>query len=172
MVDISTGGVRDRLIRDAVATVIKAGLEELGWFDTGRQNRVVRWRDEPVTGVDEEVPLNTITCSSEDMRPTEIEVGTLLTEDRWEFWVDFYGESEAVAKQVVGDVRDLLRGKHPSIGRTAPVIPVYDVTQEPVPAEPVFYLEVEDVETDRARNTSKPFEQFWFSVDFTVVDTR
>lgn len=171
MTDISTGGLRDRLIRDAVATVVKDGLTTIGWFDEDRRHAPIVWRDDPVTDVDEVVPLNTLSVVSEDMSDAEIELGTTLTEDRWEFWVDFYAESVDVGKQLIGDVRDILRGKDIA-GRTAPIIAVFDVTQDPVPTEPAFYVEIENVETDRSRTATRPFEQFWFTCTFHVVDTR
>lgn len=172
MVDITAGGKRDRLIRDAVATVVRDGLTALGWFDSGRRHRPVVWRDEAVTTVTVEVPLNTISVVSEDLRGFEAELGSTLSEDRWSFWVDFYAESEDLGKEMIGDVRDILRGKHPTAGREAPTVAVYDVYQDPVPDDPAFVLEIENVEIDRGRDTTKPFEQFWFACSFDVVDTR
>ena len=171
-IDITAGGKRDRLIRDAVATTIRDALTDLGWFGTGRRHQPIVWRDEAVTEVTAEVPLNTITVASEDMSDVEAELGSLLSEDRWPFWVDFYAESEDVGKEVIGDVRDIMRGKHPTVGRDAPVVRVYNVFEDPVPLDPVFVLEVENVEIDRGRETTRPFEQFWFACSFDVVDTR
>ena len=174
MTDISTGGIRDRLIRDAVATTVRQALTDLGWFGPGRAHLPLLWRDNPVTEIDVEVPLNTLAVFVDDMNADEIELGSMYSEERHDCWADFYTENADLGKHVIGDVRDILRGKHPSIGRTAPVIPVYDVTQDPVPAEPAFILEVDRVEAERVggRDTSRPFEQFWFVCSFQVVDTR
>jgi hypothetical protein len=170
-VDFTTGGKRDRLIRDAVAGVVKDGIDSLGWLSGTRKHLPINWRDEAITETDTVVPLNTITLVSDSERDEERELGTNATEDRWSFWVDFYAENEDIGREMIGDVRDILRGKYPSIGRTAPVVLVYDPLSDP--PELLFGLEIENVEPDRPpRQTQRPFEQFWFTCSFDVVDER
>lgn len=173
MVDISTGGIRDRLIRDAAATLIKNALAALHWLDSDNPKKLT-WLDKPL-GVDVEVPLGTITLSAENVivgDAGDYELGSDLSEDRHVFYVDLYGYDEESARQVVGDVRDILRGKHPSIGCEFAILDVFDTTQDPVPGTPAFQMIIEKVEDDRVRDTAKVFQQFWFLVKFDLVEER
>lgn len=171
MVDISTGGIRDRLIRDAAAVLLHDSLALLGWFQSDNRWKL-NWVDKPV-GLDQEVPMGTMALSAENVGiDDEIELGSSLAEDRHIFYVDLYGHDEESAKQAIGDVRDILRGKYPSIGCEFPILDVYDTTQSPTPPDPAFQMLIENVGDDRVRDTTKPWQQFWFMCKFDLVEDR
>lgn len=171
MVDITTGGLRDRVVRDAAASLITTGLAALGWYDTANVAKL-HWVDAPLPP-DEEVPPGTIFLSVENIPIVEdLELGGDLSEYRYIMYVDLYGWDEDSARQAIGDVRDILRGKFPSIGCIFPVLDVYDTTQDPVPSDPAFQLAIENVADDRVRNTTKAYQQYWFVVKFELVDER
>lgn len=161
------GGVRDRLIHDSIYHMIEDSLRDLGWFDSGRRHRPVIVVPEPV---DEETQLqpNIISISDEASMLDEVEMGSNLTEYRWEYWIDVYGESLAIAKHLTGDIRAILEGKFNSIGRTSPTVTVYDWSLA-TPME-VFTCQIENVDFDRSRFYTKPFQKYWYMIRFEVVD--
>lgn len=161
------GGLRARLIHDSAYEMIRAALSDLGWFDSGRRHEPVTMVAKPVSN-DDQVPFNTLTVSSTDVSDDPIEMGSTLSEDRWTFYVDFYGEDDLVARHIVHDIRDVVRGKLPSIGRAGPVLDVYDYRL----ATPVvlFRCELENVVVDRANTFTRPWQRHWWAVRFDVVD--
>ncbi len=163
------GGLRIRLIRDALFDLVQDSLTDLGWFDAGRQHQPVRFLPEPLNW-DEPIELNTITLTMNDVNTTDVEMGSLLGEERWEVYIDFFCESEAFALHIVNDVRDALRGKLPSIGRTRPTLSVLDRTLA-TPVE-IFTCEIEDVVVDRANNFNRPWMRYLYSIRLDVVDTN
>lgn len=160
------GGLRDRLIHESLYRLVRdALLDNLGWGAPGRAHlplNVVRTPVDPHT----DVPLNTMTVTPEDIAGEPYELGSHASVDTHPFWVDFYGENEDVAGQVIGDVREILRGK--IAGRTAPVLDVYDFDL----ATPVvlFSCVLEDVRTHRAHEVTRAHEQHWRAVSVDVVD--
>lgn len=170
--DISTGGLRDRLIRDALYLLVKNSLTQIGWFQQPAAHRPITMVAEPgLPGV--EVPVNTLAVSREDIPYDLIELGSQLSEERHVFYIDFYAQSDALGEHVAGDIRDVLRGRMPVIGRDRPTLDVFDRTQTPVPATPAFVLELDDVAVDRApRETARAWEAHWFMVRCVVIDVR
>lgn len=172
MVDITTGGIRDRLLRDAAAAMLHAALDQLHWFDAGNAARMT-WAETPVDG-SVTVPLGTIALEwDQSLLNDEFELGSNLAEYRHVVYVDVYGHDEDSARQVIGDVRDILLGKMPAIGAEFPILDVYDTTQSPVPPDPAFQVLIESVEDDRPfRETSKPWQRFWLTCKFELVEER
>jgi hypothetical protein len=166
-----TGGLRDRLVDDAVHLMLRDALTALGWLAPAAHRREVTLIAAPVQA-DVEIVPTTVSVVREDLAYDLIELGSQLSEDRSIHYVDIYGENDAVAKHLAGDLRDILRGKMPAIGRTAPVVAVFDRTQTPVPAEPAFHVEIEDVVMERAREVSRAWERYWWMIRFDVVDER
>lgn len=162
------GGLRARLIGDSAYQMITTAVEALGWLQPGRRHKPITFRPKPVP-FDEEVPFNTLAVSQTDVSGMEAELGSLLTDDTWTFYVDFYAEDESIGKHLIHDVRDALRGMLPSIGRSRPILPVYAYDQ----ATPVvaFYCDIEDVIVDRANDFPKPHQRYWYVCRFDVVDT-
>lgn len=162
-----TGGLRARLIRDSFEAMVEAALRARGWFDAGRRHEPVTIMSAPADW-NEPVTVNAIAISASDVNDESAEMGSNYTQDTWTYYVDIYAESESLGMDVAHDVRDILRGKLPSVGRGLQSFDVYDYTL----ATPVviFQCEIENVIVDRARGTLQPWERFWFPVRCEVVD--
>lgn len=162
------GGLRSRLIRDSIYEMLRAALADLGWFDEVASRSQISFLAD-ASPPDVEVPFNTLALAGEGETGEDIELGSQLQETRWEMWVDFYGENTSLSLHLIRDVKDILQGRMPSIGRTGPVVNVYDYTL----ATPVviFNVDIEDVRTDRAKGFPQPWLRAWHSCGFTVVDT-
>lgn len=164
---IYVGGLRARLIHDSLYNMVKTGLTDLGWFTAGREHLPLSTRSTAVQN-DEEISLNTLVVSSEDTISKDDEMGSDMAEHRTTFYVDFYAENEVVGKHLIGDVRDILAGRMPSVGRSAPILPVYDYTQATPPV--ITTCELEDILVDRAHDFPKAFQKYWFACRVVVVD--
>lgn len=165
-----TGGLRDRMIEEALVNHVRAGLTALGWFAPGRAHQTITLRQAKVEA-DEQIPVNTLNILAEDFDDFAIEMGSNMSEDRHMFYIDFYAENDALGKHVIGDVRDLLRGKMPGVSEHS-VVRVFDYQLDPVPADPEFVVDVENVLIDHARETTRPFEQHWWMCRVELVDER
>lgn len=166
------GGLRDRLVFESFIRKIKTGLAALGWLDPDRHHiplTVTSTRIDDSTSV----ALNTIAISAEDISGDDAEVGSGLSEDSHTFYVDMYAENDALGEHVAGDIRDLLRGKLPSIGVTDAVLLVKDWTVADDSLAPdLFWADIEEVNLQRAHGFSAPFQRHWFSVSCQVIETR
>lgn len=162
------GGLRQRLISDSVYQLIKGNLTLLGWFNPGRRHRPITIRTEAV-GNNEEIPINTIVVNETVTTDDEAELGSNLGDIATTFYVDFYAENDAVGKELIHDVRDILKGRMTDIGRTRSDIPVYD-WDKATPAW-IFSCDVEDVVVDQARDFPKPYQRYWWVCRFDVVDS-
>lgn len=162
------GGLRARLVRDSLYRTVEDGLRLLGWFDPARGHAPVNMRSTPVDD-DEELPPNTLVLVDEDTAaPVEAELGSNLAEHAWAFVLDFYAEDPTLGLHLIRDVRDLLDGRMPSIGRGRASFEVRDWTQSPAPV--LFRCEIEDVEVDRGRAGPARWQRHWFGCAFDVVD--
>lgn len=161
------GGLRARLIRDSLEELVRSGLTARGWFDPGRRHSPIVFVPEP-NDWDEPIEANSLAISGGDSIDDPLELGSTASEDRWTFYVDFYAEDESVGTDVSGDIRDLLRGQLPSIGRTNPVLPVLDF-REATPTE-LFTCDIESVVLDRGRGFSQPWLRWWYTVRLDLVD--
>ncbi len=161
------GGFRYRLIHESLYRMIEDSLDQLNWFDgqPGREN--VRMIPEPLP-LQVEIPMNTIALVDLDMIDDDDELGSDLSEVRWTFYLDFYAADKSIGIHLINDVRDILKGKMSSIGRTGANFGVYDYDL----ATPsiVFYCEIEDVIIDKADSTPQPWLKNWYTCRFDVVD--
>ena len=162
------GGLRARLVHDSIYHMLYSALEDLGWFAPSSTHSAIAFNSEPLAP-DIEVPFNTMALADEDDRGEDIELGSQLQELRWQMYVDFFGENDAISLHVVRDVKDILQGRMPSIGRWRPTVDVYDYTLA-TPAA-IFSVDIEDVFTDKARDFPQPWLRAWRTCGFTVVDT-
>lgn len=161
------GGRRVRFIRDSMRNMIRDAMADRGWLSPGR-------RHAPITIIsrtsdwDEEVAMNTLAISLGDVSDFELELGSNLMEDRHTCYLDFYAESETLGLEVAHDLRDILRGKIASIGRTDSVLDVYDYSL----ATPVriFGCLLEDIVVDRASGFSEAWRRNWFAIRCDIVD--
>jgi hypothetical protein len=162
------GGLRARLIHDSVEAHVFDILNQLGWFDAGRRHTPIVIVPKPKKW-DEPIPFNSIAIDLTNNSDEEAEMGSNLTNETHIVNVDFYGENEAIARHVAGDLAAAFRGKMPSISRTTMSLPVFDFRD---PAAPVlFSCQVETVAIDKAHNFPHPWQQFWHSVRFDLIDT-
>lgn len=160
------GGYRDRLITESLFRLVRTSLlDVLGWNAPGRANRPLTVRSTPV-GAAEEVPLNTLVVSAEDVAGENIEIGSHAAEDTHPHWVDFYAENDDVGAHLIGDVREILRGK--LAGRSAPVLDVYDWDQATPPL--LFSCLLERIRSDRAHGFTRAHEAHWYACEVDVVD--
>lgn len=165
---IYVGGLRARLIRESTYQAVYDALETIGWFDSGRRHSPISFLP---TGVDdsENVALNTAALADWDITEEEDEMGSLMSEHRQVYYVDFYAEDDAVGMDFSTDVKDILAGRMPSIGRGAPRIEVYDYTQATPPV--IFTVGVENVAIDRPSVFERPWQRYFRTVRFELVDT-
>lgn len=162
------GGLRARLVHDSIYRMLYDALDALGWFDVSSSRSTITFNSEPLPP-DIEVPINTIALADEDERGEAIELGSQLQELRWQMYVDFFAENDALGLHVVRDIKDILQGRMASIGRDRPIVEVYDYTLA-TPVE-IFSVEIEDVFTDKARDFPQPWLRAWRTCGFAVIDT-
>lgn len=165
---IYVGGLRARLIRDSVWHTLDDALRALGWYETVASRSAVRLTPEPLAQ-NTVVPFNTLALGDEDNSPEPAEMGSLLTEWSWDMHVDIYAENDDLSLHLAGDVAAIMGGRLPSIGRSAPVVDVYDYTLA-TPTR-VFGVDIESVSTDKARDFPQAWLRFWRTCSFVVVDT-
>jgi hypothetical protein len=161
------GGLRSRLIFDSTFKTVKDGLTDLGWFDPARRHQPINLVDEP-QDTDKEVALNTVAVSDENINSLYYELGSNLAEKPRFFYVDFFAESDGLGKHLIGDVADLLEGRFVSIGRSGPVVDIYDFRQNP-PSH-IFSCDVQNLRVDRAHGWTRPWLRHWYSIQFQLVD--
>lgn len=162
------GGLRLRLLRDSVEYMINNALDDLGWFDSGRQHDPVTIISAP-SDWDEPIEFNSIAISLLEASDEDAEMGSNLTNDRHKCWIDIYAQSRDVADHLAGDIRDILRGKMPSIGRTGPVMDLMDLRlATPVSLATVL---IEDVRKDRPENPPNVWQKHMVMVSCELEDS-
>lgn len=161
------GGLRARLIRESFFRMIRDSLDELNWLVTDEWFRPVTVRSKPVDD-DEEIMPNVVAVTDGDATDAELEMGSKLTEFRMPYYVDVYAQSQAVGQHLAYDIRDLLQGRFPSIGRDRPSFTVMDYSLA-TPVE-LFNCDLEFVEVSRAQVWNKEHEKYWYAVYCEIVD--
>lgn len=161
------GGLRARLVRESLFNTLNDSLDALGWFDHDRQHQPIEFLSAAVDDTTE-IKFNTVAIADADLTTIEAEIGSMLTEHRWSFYVDIYAENNALGVQLAYDIKDILEGRMPSIGRTDGSFTVYDYRS----ATPTMFTicQIENVMVDRAQGFTEPWRRWWYSVALTVVD--
>ena len=160
------GGLRDRMVLESVLQWIKSDLTTRDWFDTGRQHLPITVIDvyPGQEGEETEVPLNTMAFSLGDSFQNLLELGSKAETHVVPVYVDFYGESDALTRHVLGDIYLRLNKD--------PVIPVYDYSL----ATPVvdFHAMVveESVEVSYPSRATNPWQKHWGIVSCLIEDDR
>jgi len=164
------GGLRDRLIVESVRSLIEDCMDQLGWFDVDNAliNRSLTVMADDLDK-DTELHPNIICVTIEDTDYDYAELGSNLSEFRYGCAIDIYAEDAASGKHMCGDVRAILEGRFTSIGRNDTIIPIYDMTL----ATPtvIFNVDSERISSGRQRFYNKPFEKYWWTIVFDLVDT-
>lgn len=169
------GGARARLIKLSLYNLINNGIEDLGWFDAGRQHADVTFVADPVDEVYDRLGIdikpNVIALTDEDDDVDELEMGSNSKITAWDFYIDIYAEDSAVGVDLSSDIRDILMGRHdPNIvSEQGPLLPVYDYNQ----ATPtvIFNCPIENVDRGRVKVWDKPWEKYWYIVHFEIEDS-
>lgn len=158
-----TGGLRDRMVLESIFRDVQAKLQALGWFDSNRQHQDITMVDEyPDTAV--EVPINTLAVSYGSSFQSRLEMGSRSEVWRQIVYVDFFAESDALGRHLIGDIYAHVNEQMGfSVWNYSIATPVID-----------FYIEVmdESVETDRPTNVTNPWEKHWYMLAFTIEDQR
>ena len=162
------GGLRARLIRESLFEKVQAGLTSLGWFATNRPHSPVTFESRG-KNQNEQIIINTAALSDETDRETGWEMGSNMSETTWQMYIDFFAESDAIGLHFIKDVRDILRGKLPSIGHGSTFFNVYDYRQATPPI--LFQCEIDNVDTDKAHGFLKPWLEHWYACSFDIIDT-
>ena len=162
------GGLRARLIFDSVYNMINDSLTDLGWFDSGREHLPIQMTAE-MLDPENEIPFNTLTLSADDITSADVEIGSTYAEHNRFYFIDFYAENDAVGEHMIFDLRDILDGRMPSIGRSAPTVDVYDYRTQPAPPK-IFYVEIEGVFVERSGSFVKPWQRYWWTISFSTLD--
>lgn len=160
-----SGGLRTRLIFDSIYEQIRDGLTTLGWFDSGRGHEPVTFIPEPVVDTDE-VKLNTIALAEGGMFDRDFEIGSNMAEAEYSFYVDIYAQNGDLGRHLANDIRDLVRGRHG--GRTGSGFTIYDY-QMATPSS-IGWLELERAQVFKEDLPTRPWQKFWYSVRFDVID--
>lgn len=160
-------GLRARLVHDSLYAMVKDSLTQLGWFNPNRQHSPITFL---ATEHDDEteVSMNTLVLVDGSTNTVDLELGSMFAEKRWQFFIDFYGESRPLAIQMSHDIRDIMEGRITAIGRTGPTFKIYNYTIA-TPVQ-IGYCMIENVLLDRTHNAPKLYQKHWYSVAFTVVD--
>lgn len=161
------GGLRDRLLLDNIYYLLNDSLDALGWFDSGRAHLPVTLTVDPV-GDDTELLPNIVAITMEDVDPDDLEMGSNLREYEWEGFIDVYAEDTPIGKHLAGDIRAILEGKLPSIGRVGGTVPIVNYSLA-TPVQ-VFSVDIIDVNQGRQRMYTKPFQRYWWTIGFFLVD--
>lgn len=168
------GGLRTRLIADSVRVTVIAALDQLGWFQSTvyddppgtRRHRPLRYITRPVDWTDDITP-NALAISTEDVSDEDLGLGGDV-EDRLEMYLDLFAQDEALGLHLIRDIRDILLGKFPELGRSAPHVDVYDFRQA-TPA-PFTQVEIDDVRVDRAQGEARQWQRYWFMLRLQLLD--
>lgn len=169
------GGDRARLIKLSLFNLIKNGIEDIGWFDSGRQHDSVSCFADPIDEVFDRLSIdvkpNIVTLTDEDDDIYELEMGSISKTVTWDFYVDVYAENSAVGVALSSDIRDILIGRHNDsvVNEQGPMLSVHDYNQ----ATPtvIFNCEITNVDRGRVKIWDKPWEKYWYIVHFEVEDS-
>ena len=163
------GGLRKRLIKYNFELMITDALDQLHWFDEDRGHKPITVTGTPIDYDRQEVIIpNIVSIAPEDINTMEWEMGSLMEEVRWDFFVDVYAENDSVGLHLASDIMDILKGKMPSVGRVRPTLLVNDYQADP-PSE-LFYCYIENVDMAKVRNWQDQWQRYWYVVGCEIVD--
>lgn len=160
------GGLRARMIADSYRVMIAAALNDLHWFDTGRRNAPLTFAKRP-DDWQQSIAPNTITVNPEEWVTGEAGLGNEPF-DRIRMYIDFYAENESLGMHVAHDLRDVILGLRPDLGRTGPELTIFDTRTSP----PTMFTRADlvDVRVDRATGFPQPWQRHWFVISCFVED--
>lgn len=148
--------------------MLEGSIDALGWFDAGRNHLPLQFLPTSVDDRDA-VTLNTATLSDWDANEEYDELGSLMSDFRTTYYVDFYPENDAIAIHFAQDIKDILGGRISAIGRERPDLEVFDYSQA-TPTS-LFFVQLENPVIDRPTVFERPWMRYMRSIRFDVVDT-
>ena len=163
---IPVGGLRLRLIRQSLFYVVSSSLGSLGWLDSNRQHLPVVLLSEQGSW-DQEIKPNTVCLSDGPSMSSDGEMGSNFSSFKLSFFFDVYAESDAVGLHLATDIRDVLQGRFPSIGRSGPML---DCVNFSLATPTVFASLPMSADLDRMPKATKQYEEHWYVVGCTVDD--
>lgn len=168
------GGIRERLVFDNLYGLVVYTLDQMGWLTSSTERKDVTVIPEPLDWETELKP-NLVSVAEEHRRGTEVELGSSLAEVRTTVYVDILAEDASLGRHIQGDLEASLAGRLPSIGRTGPVLDVYDI-RAATPTK-LFTCGLEDIESDRVSlaeglQARRPFQRFLYTTRVVVVDAQ
>lgn len=166
------GGRRDRAVFESFANHVRDGLVACGWID-GSGRPQFTFRTKPVPEIDS-VPPNTVVVSVDAIDSYDAELGSNMSVNEHSAWVDVYTDTEyehgqALAREIIGDLRDMLRGQYYSLGYDEPVMTLWDYSQNP--AVKAGYCLLEDIQTIQD-NSLKLSKRNWVALAVKIVEDR
>lgn len=166
------GGTRDRLVAHSVHYLVRSILDDRGWFDPGRHHTPVTLIDrDPGDNPSEQPADNTVAVFDQTRSQGDpVELGSGLTYDSLLHWADVFAANDSVGRDISGDILAGLEGKLTAIGRTRPILVVYDFRLA-TPAE-LFTCDIVDLGRDQGHDDTRPWRRHWWSVHFTIEDIR
>lgn len=159
------GAQRFRSINEAVYQKLKGGLSDLGYLTPKAGRADVEILTGPLDA-DVSIRPNKIAFTLETMEDEEWEMGSNLTGETWDCYIDILAESKAVGEALSSDISALLRGKMPSIGHGSQRLDVIDYRD----GQFAFSCDIQRVLIDRDRTPERKHNKFWWIVGFELVD--
>ena len=160
------GRKRLRVIQDALVSKVSDGLEDLDWFKPHSHRRPVEVVAEPIDNGTEILP-NKISVVLEDSFSQELELGSHLSSDTWECYIDIYAQDNLVGQGLAADIAAILSGKMPSIGHGATRLTVIDYRDSQI----AFYCDIENVLIERQRDSDRKYLRYWWMIAFDLIDS-
>jgi hypothetical protein len=158
------GGLRKRLVRDSLHSMIEESMTALGWFDPGRRHETIRLLGRPLRW-DEPVVPNLLAITIPDESQEESEMGnTSHTVSELNARIELYAQSESLGVELSSDLMGVLNGQIPSIGRERASFALYDFRDATPPV--IGYVKIDDVE--RFRDSSR-FDRVWMRGWFIIA---
>lgn len=157
------GGKRDRMVLESVLQHVKSYLIDEDWFQPGRKHLPINMID-AFPDEDSEPPKNTLAVSVGDSYQALLELGSKAETHVAPVYFDFYGQSDALTRHLIGDIYYRLNKD--------PVIPIYDYDQA-TPAIDFYALVVEEsVEKSYPTRATNPWQKHWGIVTCLIEDER
>lgn len=173
------GGLRDRMISTSLYNMVRDSLEALGWLGLGRQHLPINMISGPVPQ-NEPIEPNTLTVTLLDTSEVDAEIGSNAVELTHVVVVNFYAEppppdgngGDALGRHVIGDVRAIIKGELPSIGRDRAVLEVYDYTLATPAVAFTCEFASNRVLAAKVHHANHPWEHWWYTCDAELTEDR
>lgn len=162
-----TGGKRIRLIEENFRHLVKKGVKDLGLMESAAVKPAITFQTE-MPDTSKAVQPNTIAVTAEDIDTYDHEIGDGIIRHEFNMYVDIFAANRSIGLELVGDIVSILRGRNEAINRIAPILPVYDLSQQGSPE--IFSCDIEEIRSAKVETDAKSFNRFWWSIGCLVID--